>query len=199
MLTRSLFGCQSLTLNVMIQVSQSVRLVNCVTKSLIHEIAFNLNLNRCLFSHCSHCSHCSHIRLWLLVGSKGPTDRQTMSLIELSWTARYMYFFIGPVSKTKMNFSAKIWVFEDSSLHLREGTPTKSEIFLTMNSSWNPLILFGGLEQLPSSFDCKLGYSLYFAVRQLALARTLFCKASTYFIRTYLCLLQCNCWVDRFL
>ena len=29
-------------------------------------------------------------RLWLLVGSKGPTDRQTMSLIELSWTAKKM-------------------------------------------------------------------------------------------------------------
>ena len=27
-------------------------------------------------------------RLCLLVGSKGPTDRQTMSLIELSWTAK---------------------------------------------------------------------------------------------------------------
>ena len=27
-------------------------------------------------------------RLWLLVGSKGPTDRQTMSVIELSWTAK---------------------------------------------------------------------------------------------------------------
>ena len=26
--------------------------------------------------------------LWLLVGSKGPTDRQTMSVIELSWTAK---------------------------------------------------------------------------------------------------------------
>ena len=27
-------------------------------------------------------------RLWLLVGSDPPTDRQTMSLIELSWTAK---------------------------------------------------------------------------------------------------------------
>ena len=32
-------------------------IVNCVAKSLIHEIT--LNLNRCLCSHCSHCSHSS--------------------------------------------------------------------------------------------------------------------------------------------
>ena len=34
------------------------------------------------------------LRLWLLVGSKGPTDRQTMSLIELSWTAKKLFFTI---------------------------------------------------------------------------------------------------------
>ena len=28
--------------------------INCVTKSLIHKIALNLNLNRCLCSHCSY-------------------------------------------------------------------------------------------------------------------------------------------------
>ena len=38
--------------------------VNCVTKSTIHKIALNLNLNlnRCLCSHCSCCSHCSRCR-----------------------------------------------------------------------------------------------------------------------------------------
>ena len=33
-------------------------------------------------SHWSYCSHCSHC----LIGSDRPTDRQTMSVIEQSWT-----------------------------------------------------------------------------------------------------------------
>ena len=40
-------------------------IVICVTMSLIHKIArnLNLNLNRCLCSHCSYFSHCSHCSL----------------------------------------------------------------------------------------------------------------------------------------
>ena len=38
-------------------------IVNCVTISLIHKIALNLNLNSCLCSHCRYCRHCSHCSL----------------------------------------------------------------------------------------------------------------------------------------
>ena len=70
------------------------------TLPLCHKIALNLDLNRCLCSHCSyschcsncsncshcnHCSHCSHCSPFsqcahcfqMLVGSKEPTDRET--------------------------------------------------------------------------------------------------------------------------
>ena len=36
-------------------------------------------------------------RLWLLVGSKGPTKGQTMSLIELSWTAKNTIYYSNSV------------------------------------------------------------------------------------------------------
>ena len=35
-------------------------IVNCVTESLIHKIALNLNVNQCFWSHCTYCSHCNH-------------------------------------------------------------------------------------------------------------------------------------------
>ena len=66
-------------------------IVNCVTKSLIRKIALNLNrwlCSHCHYcSHCSHCSNCSHCRIWLLVVSYRPT----MSVIELSWTAKKLW------------------------------------------------------------------------------------------------------------
>ena len=59
MLSRSLSDCKSLLLTVMIQVSQCLSvIVSCVTKSLIHKIAPNLNVNRCPCSDCSDCSDC---------------------------------------------------------------------------------------------------------------------------------------------
>ena len=53
-------------------------IVNCITKSLIHEIA--LNLNRCLCSDCSDCSDFSDC--------SDCSYRHTISVIELSWTAK---------------------------------------------------------------------------------------------------------------
>ena len=57
-------------------------------------------------------------RLWLLVGSDRPRDRQTMSLIELSWTAKKMGHLIWPFvvllyqTLQSMNCSKiKIWHF----------------------------------------------------------------------------------------
>ena len=43
-------------------------------------MAFNLNLDRCLCSDSSDCSDCSDCRLWLLVGSDRPTDRQYIQM-----------------------------------------------------------------------------------------------------------------------
>ena len=60
MLSRSLSDCQSLALNVMIRVSQFVRWVNCVTKSLNYSQRLCLCL--CL---CFRLRLCLHLRLRL--------------------------------------------------------------------------------------------------------------------------------------
>ena len=61
-------------------------------------------------------------RLWLLVGSKGPTDRQTMSLIELSWTAKNTLYEIALTITVRSIYGL---TYVSHSLHCMVEVPTR--------------------------------------------------------------------------
>ena len=120
MLSRSLSDCKSLLLNL------------------------NLNLNRCLClcSDCSDCSEwsdcsdCSDCRLWLLVGSDRPTDRQCHLLscpgqLKRDWKAKnralvpsWQRFWhscrhVGLAAERKVSVSAQVFSSEREYMHSR--------------------------------------------------------------------------------
>ena len=90
-------------------------------------------------------------RLWLLVGSDQGTDRQTMSVIELSWTAKNAYFIpIWTILLQKFSvIFAKVWkwwnwwnlcnwwIYRSDGSQRRKGHSTSFKDFFFVTFNWD--------------------------------------------------------------